>query len=461
MLALKKLTGASSDRIGRAVGVLAGGTVIGHGISAIAMPILTRTYTPTDFAVYAAFSAALGVIAVAVCLRYELVVPIPESDTDALNAVAVCIFSAAVVSMIVTVGVYAARPIIVQKVGNGALLLAHLWILPLSTFIAGVFATLQAWLVRRRQFCTIAGVRIAQSTAAATGQIGAGIAWQGPVGLILGPALNCLAGSVISFLRIWKQDRILLSEINWKQAKGIARQYSKFPIYSTWESLANSGGIHLPIVLIAALGAADDAGYLALAMYVVHAPLALIGNATGQVYLSHAADEHRLGQLGTFTEATIARLARIGIGPLVFLAIASPSIFGLVFGTGWSRAGSIVSWLVPWFALQLLATPVSSALHIASRHRAAFGVQLLGLILRTGSVVAVHYIGAPYLIEAYAASGLLFYLFHVLVIFHYTDSRPGAIFRVVRVSIYPALAWGVAGAFVYLAGATVSEYIQI
>jgi hypothetical protein len=68
--------------------------------------------------------------------------------------------------------------------------------------------------------------------------------------------------------------------------------YRRFPVYSTWEALANSAAIHVPVILVAAVAAPDEAGYLMLAMYVLQAPMSLIGAAVGQVYLSKAPAVH-------------------------------------------------------------------------------------------------------------------------------------------------------------------------
>ena len=60
----------------RAVAVLVGGSAIAHGITAVALPVLTRLYTPADFSVLAVFSGILSVVSVAACLRFDIAVSI-------------------------------------------------------------------------------------------------------------------------------------------------------------------------------------------------------------------------------------------------------------------------------------------------------------------------------------------------------------------------------------------------
>ncbi len=66
-------------RLGRAVAVLVTGTAFGQLIVLAASPLVTRLYTPADFGVLGVFSAFLGILGIAVTLRYELAIPLPRT----------------------------------------------------------------------------------------------------------------------------------------------------------------------------------------------------------------------------------------------------------------------------------------------------------------------------------------------------------------------------------------------
>ena len=73
------------ERVGRAgmmrsIGVLISGTALAHAITAAAMPVATRLFTPQDFAAASTFSSLVGILVVAACLRYELAVPLPDDN---------------------------------------------------------------------------------------------------------------------------------------------------------------------------------------------------------------------------------------------------------------------------------------------------------------------------------------------------------------------------------------------
>ena len=62
----------------RSVGVLAGGTAVAQGIGVLALPLITRLYTPEDFSVLAAYASILGIVAGVACLRLDVASQCPR-----------------------------------------------------------------------------------------------------------------------------------------------------------------------------------------------------------------------------------------------------------------------------------------------------------------------------------------------------------------------------------------------
>lgn len=448
-----RLAGMRAGGFARAVGILVGGTALGHAITAASMPVLTRLYTPADFGLLAVFSAVFAIATVAVCLRYEIAIALPKAEDEAVNLLAVALLTSLVMSGAVAAVVMPLAPWFAGQLGQAALA-PYLWLLPLCLLLAGVYAALQYWLVRQRQFGTLAGTRVAQSAAASGGQIALGLAGFAPIGLLAGPVLNSGAGCVGALQRLLRNDLAALRLIRLSRMRQAARSHSRFPIYSTGEALANSAGIHLPVLLIAALGSSEEAGYLMLATFVVQAPMALLGTAVSQVYLSRAPEELRAGTLDRFTIGVIGSLLRTGVGPLLALGIVAPVLFDPLFGEAWSRAGIVTAWLTPWFVVHLLTAPVSMALQVVGRQRLALALQCIGLVLRCGAVVGAAYFAGGGLTEAYALSGLLFYLVYLAVVLQATGCRTRQLVDALRAASLGCGAWialGAVAAFAALA----------
>ncbi|WP_422911694.1 lipopolysaccharide biosynthesis protein [Pseudomonas sp. MAC6] len=394
----------------RSVLVLVSGAAFAHVITALALPILTRLYTPADFSLLAVFSSLLSIFAVVACLRFDIAIPMPGRDAQAFNLLALAMGCAVLVSLVAGV-LLLLEPSWLPEIIGRLDLQPYLWLLPVGIFLAGAYSALQNWFVREKAFSLIAQSRVAQSAASAGTQVGMAGFGFGPIGLLFGYLLNTGAAFLILGVRLLRHEhfRQNAKELSYSTLKLAWRDYSRFPKYSTWEALANSAAIQLPVIMVAALAAGPEAGYLLLAMTVIQAPMSLFGSAIGQVYLSRAPEEYREGRLGDFTADILGGLVKAGVGPLLAIGILSPLLFEAVFGEGWGRAGWLVAWMTPWFVMQFIATPVSMVIHVTGHQKAAFALQLFGLILRVSSVLlAVQFANTP-LSEAYALSGALFY----------------------------------------------------
>lgn len=399
----------------QAVGVLVGGTALAHGITALALPILSRLYSPADFSMLAVFTSLLSIISVAACLRFDVAVAIPDKDIDAANLLALALGCAFVISLIVAILVLLIPEQIASWL-NQIGLSAYLWLLPLGVLLASSYSALQTWLIRKKKFGLIARSRIAQSAVAAGMQLSMGAAGVGAFGLLLGYVLNAGAACVVLGYKVIRFDRRALRTVSWSGMRAMAVVHHRYPKYSTWEALSNSAAIQVPIVMIATLAVGPEAGYLSMAMYVMQAPMALVGGAIGQVYLSRAPVEHREGKLAPFTGEVFGGLLKVGVGPLLFVGIVSPTVFPFILGEEWRRAGHLVAWMTPWFIMQFLASPISMALHLVGRQRTAMSLQYFSLILRVASVWLAAKLLPAAVGEAYAVSGFLVYSVYVILV---------------------------------------------
>ena len=102
--------------------------------------------------------------------------------------------------------------------------------------------------------------------------------------------------------------------------------------------------------------------------------------------------------------------------PLFLIGVTAPFIIPFVFGEEWQRTGILISWMVPWFFMQFITSPVSMSLHITNNQRVAMLLQMLGLVFRGGIVwITVNYF-TEWVGEVYAISGLFFYLIYLLMV---------------------------------------------
>jgi len=393
----------------RSVSVLAGGTAFAQVIMLLALPVITRLYTPNDFSVLAVYAALLAILSVVACLRFDIAIPLPEADVDAVNILAVALLLSITISALVSVP-FIFMPEFISSQLNHPRLAQYLWLVPLGVFLNSSNIALQYWIVRRKKFSTIAKTRIGQSTGGAGTQLIFG--WLGltPLGLILGQMISSGAGIFSLGYSAAVDDKKLFANISWRAMGEQIRRYERFPKYSTFDALFNSGGTQIPLILIAALAAGPEAGYLILAMRVMQAPMGLVGSAVSQVFLSHAADEHRNGNLPIFTSQMLVGLMKAGVGPLIFIGFMAPVAIPFVFGEEWRRTGELVSWMTPWFVMQFLGSPISMVMHVCEQQRSMLLLNIGGLMARVGLIGVAVILDLNILSESYAVASALYYL---------------------------------------------------
>ncbi len=440
-----RLRSLFSNSLLRSAGVLVGGTAFAHAILALALPVVTRLYTPDDFNVLAVFASLLLILSVAACLRFDLAIPIAEHAEDAVNVLALSLLCALLVCAALAVCVLFLSHDIANWL-NTPELESHLWLVPVGVLAAACASALQFWHARIKAFGALARTRIGQSCAVVATQIGCGWLNVAPLGLLLGQVLNSGASVFSLGYRVLRNERALLRSVSWRRMRAQFVEYDRFPKYSTVEALANVGSSQLPIVLIAALAAGPEAGYLALALAIVQAPTSLIGGAAGQVYLAHAAEEYRGGRLGAFTVTVVAGVFKAGAGPLLLAGIVAPDAFAIIFGEDWRRAGVLVTWMVPGCVMQLLSFPVSMALPVAGRTRASLALMLAGLAIRVGFVYAALLALGGWLTEAYALSALVFYTLYLALVLRIVAARRADLYAQLRSALPIVGAWCIGAA---------------
>lgn len=400
-----------SSNFAKAATVLIGGTALAQAVSACAMPIITRLYSPAEMSVLASFTSATALASVAACGRFDIAISVARNERQASNLVALALCYSLVTSLLllfVTLWCWHA------DLKIGALSASSLLLLPVATIILSWQSTAQFLMVRAGRFRRLAIARFAQAGIAAGSQIALAIQNMGVAGLTLGYTLGYAAA--LGLLSLGRSGVQSIKGIRLRRMAAMHRRHRNYPLFSAPEALLNAGSLAVPILLIAAYGRLGEAGQLALALYALQVPIGLIGNAIGQLYLAEAPRQHRAGALFIFTLTMTRKLALLGAPMILSIGLASPFVFPVIFGAEWQRAGTLTLLFAPSYLLQLLVSPVSSSLLVIDRQRVAFVLQLCGLVLRTGTVCAALALFAGRSSEALAVSSAAFYGLYLLVV---------------------------------------------
>lgn len=440
----------------KAAGVLVGGTAFSQLIALIALPFITRLYTPADFSLFAVFGAMVSILSVVSCLRYELAIPMPKEKEAALSVFLLAISFSVLVSGLLVMLMVLITPEYFSILLNQPDLSPYLWLVPLSVLFMGSYAAIQNLLIREKNFHEVAKARVVQSAVSVGTQLTLGWLALSSIGLIIGQVIGAAIGVIFLGYKVIKNNAQDLRNISIKSMQKQAGEYKKFPKYSTFDALANVGGTYLPVILIASFLAGPEAGFLMLAMRVMQSPMSIIGGAVSQVYLSEAPDKFRNGNLPDYTSQIIVKLIKAGVGPVVCLSIVAPEVFQFIFGVEWRRAGELVTWMLPWFLLQFLISPVSMVMHIKNQQKQMLILTISGLLIRVGAILVAIMYAPKYLSESYAIASAIFYL----VCFFVFTKKAGISLNMLMNLIKPSLLSAIVGVLVAMPLISIIDFLK-
>lgn len=375
------------------VAALMTGTALAQAIPALAAPVLTRLYTPSDFGALALFTSITAVCGVIACARYELAVVLPDDEDDARALAYLSIGLAATLACVLQLVLLVASPWVARQVGSPSIA-PWLLLVPVVVFLMGLFNALNYVITRSADFQLLARARVAQALAGSGSQVGFGTVWAGPGGLIVGNAIGASVGvgALVRKARAQGYGR----RTSLRRIRAVARRYSDFPKYSLLSALAQTLSLLLVSVVIARFYSVEVLGEYSLVLRVLGLPLALVAGSVGQVYFQHASESLRESgsMLGIFHRTLRAlTIAAVLSSAVAFLVL--PNIFGFVFSSEWRGAGTLARSLLPGFTMQFIVAPLTMSNLVNRRVRLGLigDLALLGAV--TGTLIAAATLGVP------------------------------------------------------------------
>lgn len=363
---------------------LAAGTGLSQAIVIAVSPILTRLYGPEEFGIFVTFSSVVAIVNVVSSLRYEMAIPLPRVNVEAINLVALSLLLVTAVSLLVFSVSHATY---FQSLAAVQALPPHTLpvLLGLGVLTTGANTTIRYWFIRRKNFRRVATNNVIQSFSQAACQVLASSL--GAIGLIVGYLVGTLASlSVLlpGFLKGLPRRRSLCRASRMRYA---AVRHRQFPLYSTWAALLNSAGNQGMPIMIAFLFSPATAGLYALAYRVLMSPVRVMGEALAQVFFAESASARDAQHLKNTVVQFLEFLVSVSF-PLSTLCFAAlPSVFRLVFGEQWAEAGVYARLLVPALLIQFIFSPLSMLTAVLRKQQYSLLHQALLVVMRVLAIL--------------------------------------------------------------------------
>lgn len=387
-------------------------------------PILTRIYTPEDFAVLALFTALTTTIGIIANAKYDFAIGLAEKDSEAINLVALCIINSLIISTILLL-VVALFPNQIIQLLNNPNIESYLYYIPVITFLIGTFNTLNYYNIRTKSFKNIAKANLYRQIASAFFQLLLGFLKDGPIGLISGRiSLHFVGNYILLFSSINLREKFNLISKN--EIVRLAIRFKRFPIFSLPAQLSNVLSQQLNTIFISSLFSAASLGFYTLLNSVVNMPLSLIGKSFGNVYLQRATEEkNRIGNSRSIFLKILLLLSVVGVIIFVPLYFTAESLFSFVFGESWTIAGTYTKILIPMFFIRF----VSSALSVTN---IVFEKQFFSLLWQIGLLLItiivyiitdIYKLNIEYFLEITSYTLSIYYLFLTVMTYIFSKGK--------------------------------------
>lgn len=389
----------------RSVAMLVSAGGLGQLVLLLAMPIATRLYDPGDFGVAAVFGALMAALLMVSSMRYELAVVLPRSEEHARALVRLCLSLTLATGVAVLAAVALWRSPVARDFGVPEMA-EVLWLLPFAVVGAGAYRVFNFWSVRREAFGRIAATRVLQPVSNAIVQVVLGLFHFGPAGLVAGQ----LAGTTVGGTGLAKgaQPWPVLRRGELVKWRILARRYARFPKYDVAAALLDTVSLQLPNLLLARLFGAEIAGFYMLADRAIVVPLALLGQALGQVIYARSRDSVTDGSMLLVVVKTVKVLG-VGVALLALAFIPlGPILFEIAFGEQWRTAGVFSSVLFLGFGTQFIFSSISLALPASGGQPLNLAINALLLTVKCAALSYGYAVGSAFVaIACYSAVTVL------------------------------------------------------
>lgn len=409
---------------GRSATVLLG-SLMGQGLAFLALPLLTRVYSPEVLGRTATVLALVSISAVVVFLQYDQALIVAEESEIPplllLNFVILfCV--TALVGLVMLAGAILVPADWQQKATE----LGFTWVLLPLIASYGLYILLTNLQLRMNHVERLSAGRFLYYGGAPIVQISLGVAFGGTDNaFLLGQLITLVVAIVYLVPMSFMVDQMSgkrqrsLNESRTKLKTVLAR-YQKFPKYQTGAQLINALSVYMPVIFMNAFFSSTWAGWYSVAWRMIAAPVTLLSQAVGQIFYRDSAEKERAGhRLDEFMETTVSALLRISLLPAMALGVVAPTLVNYLLGAEWALVADIVRILLISAIAAFITSPVSLVLNVKERQRQDLLYKFLLFALRAIALILGWLLGSPLMaILGYSLISLIVMLHYLRYILH-------------------------------------------
>ena len=226
---------------------LVSGNVLAQAISMLAYLVLTRIFSPSDYALFNIFYSYIEVLIILSTCKYELAVIVAKDDAETAAISRFTMRLNAMVSLLLLT-VAAVLYFTGSLPGNFSDIGAIVLLIPPMVFFSGTSRVYSALFNRLHRYKLIAAAETSNAAAGSLLKALFGLLGMSRVGLPLGAVLGQASANLLYRFRLRKVN---MPRSTRGEQLSVARKYRNFPLYVASKDFINSLSASLPFLWLA------------------------------------------------------------------------------------------------------------------------------------------------------------------------------------------------------------------
>ncbi|UBH23096.1 oligosaccharide flippase family protein [Macrococcus armenti] len=343
----------------------------GQLINLIAMPLITRIYSPTDVGIFSLILSYSSILVIFMTLYLEKAIVISNDNNERKSISKLILFVSIIISLLSLSLLFLVRIFIEFDI------FVYIELIILSFFIA-VNQLIYSLLNSYKKYLNMGISRIIIPTLFSL------------FGIIIFPYLlqinssseliiSQILGYLISLILMILFSKaiileVLYANINEKILNTLYR-YKEYPIYSAPHTLLDLIVNNFVFWFITYIYGAHYLGLFSFTFRLLKAPLSIIGASLSQSYIKELSIDVETKSFGLIRRKYLKMITRLTLFSLMtFLPILflGDDIFKLLFGDSWSESGKIASILSVWLIINFIGSPIVASYLVFKKQKVAF-----------------------------------------------------------------------------------------
>lgn len=404
--------------------VLSSGVGISQLIPLIALPFLTRFFSPYDFGILAIFLALTQLIAISSTLRLEMAVVLPKKNTDAailcLNAFVLLVITSVLVFFILYFlwkflennnsfyfdKLYDIK-IWMSQLSNKNYFPFLIILVPFGSFFLGLYNILYAWNNRIEMYKNMSFSHLSHSIFSTPLSIFFYFTKLKIFALILGQIIGrfvaciSLATSIIDEIKKIDFKNIFIN------SRFLVHFYKKFIIYETPQSILNFFSQKIILAFFTFSFGFFVVGVFDLADKIIGKPLGIISNSLKTVYYKRITTAQNKPLIFVKSVVLMSLVCSVVIIPFFLL---NNEFYIFLFGPNWGDTALFVKMLCPLLFFRFVSNVVTPSISYKMENQILLIWQIIYLVALLVLFLFFNFKSVNQMILTYSITGACMYL---------------------------------------------------